>query len=339
MRRRLQTELPEVFVLLSTLLTVGIGIEEAVEYARKVSRGKVSQKYLAELRNAVRDGSPISSVYRDILPAWLTMLLQSAEMTGELPLVFQNWAAQMTEQRRWRSELLKKASYPLVLLAGTVITMVVIGTVVLPQFERMYGAMGLPVPATTLIIASIWGVLPKAVSLTAVLFALLWLATRLWRGQPSAAWNWLCKRLPGTQLIRIHRTYQLSFALALLTEAGVPLLDGVSSLSRTKSKNWLTTAAEQIAKQVTDGATLSQCFRGDYDSMLALQMSRAEVSGDLPDALRKTEIFTRQEFARRVDRLQQWLEPAMSLMIGLLVGGTMFSLYVPMYTLISNVAG
>lgn len=336
-RQRLQAELPEVLLMLSSLLSAGIAIEQALSYTSDCSR-RASKVYLQALRAGVRDGQSLSSVAAEVVPTWLMVMLRTAELTGELSKILTDWSTQTIEQKRWMADIRTKAAYPLLLLVGTFVTMMVIGDVVIPQFEHMYLEMGQPVPSGMRTVMGVWHQIPETVGAVLVISALWVVADHIPGVVSSRIWKWCKRHWPGHQLIMLHRTHRFCFILALLTDAGLPLLDALKAMGNVHRERWLSQVSSGIAEQVSTGARLSKCFEGEWDPLLALQIQRAEISGDLSDALLKTEVFTRAEFIRRIERIRAWLEPSLSVAVGLLIGVTMYSLYVPMYTLISDIS-
>ncbi len=337
-RQRLQAELPEVLLMLSSLLSAGIAIEQALRYTSDACSHRASKAYLKALRDGVRDGQSLSSVTTEVVPTWLMVMLRTAELTGELSKILTDWSTQTIEQKRWIADIRRKAAYPLLLLVGTFVTMMVIGNVVIPQFEHMYLEMGQPIPSGMRTVMGVWHLVPELMGAVLVISTLWVVAGHIPGVVSSRVWKSCKRHLPGHQLIVLHRTHRFCFTLALLTDAGLPLLDALTAMGNVHRERWLSQVSREIAEQVSTGARLSRCFDGEWDPLLALQIQRAEISGDLSDALLKTEVLTRAEFIRRIERIRTWLEPSLSVAVGLLIGVTMYSLYVPMYTLISDIS-
>lgn len=337
-RHRLKAELPELLLLLSSLLSAGVALEQALSYTSDACHQSVSKGYLQALHNGVQNGQALSSVGSNVLPAWLLVMMRTAELTGELPRILSSWAVQTLEQQRWIEDLRKKAAYPLLLLLGTSLTMMVISTLVIPQFEHMYLEMGKSVPTGTRTMMAVMHRIPASLVIVVVGILLGAAVVHIPRVASSQAWKQCKNHLPGHRLIVLHRTQRFCLTLALLIDAGLPLLDALISMAEVHRQPWIATASRQVAERVAAGAPLSRCFEGEWDRLLALQIQRAEISGDLADALLKTESVTREEFNRRIERIRTWLEPVLSIAVGVLVGVTMYSLYVPMYTLISDIS-
>lgn len=333
---RLQSQLPNAFLMLSSLLNVGIGIEEAVGYVERISKNRTAKAYFTEVLAVIQEGQSLWSAYPEVISPWLRTLIRAAEQAGELAFVLQVWSEQTQLEQRWLKQLAKQMVYPAFLLLGTFLTMMVIGNSVLPRFLQMYEQTGLGAPHYVSVMAALYQHLYLTPLIVLVLTLMVWGMCRLLYVYAPHYWQRLRRHLPGHSALRLHRTYRLSFALSLLITAGVPLMDAAMVLSQSKGTSWLAAAARQIAEQVGHGATLSECFEGDWDEMMHLQVVRAELSGDIADALDKTQTFTREQFIQTMAHLTQWIEPMISLSMGVLVGLTVFSLYVPMYSLVSN---
>lgn len=335
-RRRDRGHLPALCDHLASLLDAGLPLDQALGHLT-ATRFQGSRS-LTAASLAVEQGLPLSEAWTGDVPYLLSSLLAAGELTGNLPRVLHLWVAHVEQMRAWRERLVRIVGYPALLLSGMVALVVYVARVVLPTFLSVYTQLGLPAPVSTRVLERVLSQLPAILGGVLVLVSLSLAGMYVIRRNVPSLWSRIHRRFPGYGLWLLARTHRLCMLLRLLLDAGLPLLEGVQSLQRMVRPQWLAEAGQTIASGILSGKALTTAFGGEWDPLLSVLLEWAERTGELPTAFDRVEKYTRERLRHRTDTLLQVLEPGLTLLMGALVAGTMFTVFVPMYDLMAAVA-
>ena len=230
-------------------------------------------------------------------------------------------------------------SYPLVILCAAVAVVAFMLAVIVPMFEQVYARMGGELPALTRCIISLSKSFPHyaaAIAGAALLVYILFYTNR--NRKEVRSWTAdLLLRLPvaGT-IIRKNQQAQFCKLLYLLTSSGVPLLVGVGMLADVIGFYPYRLSFGAICRGLEQGEPFSSGvakFPNLYDRKLAALVRVGEETNRLPEMLRRQGETLTEELEFRIKRMGSLLEPALILLVGLLVAVILISMYMPMFRL------
>lgn len=266
-------------------------------------------------------------------------VVRIGEQTGRLPdtLDFlRDYYRKRTAQRRMVSSAV---SYPLVILCTALAVVAFMLAVIVPMFEQVYARMGGELPALTLWIITLSKSFPAYAAAIAVAGSAAYIILYTNRNRKEVQ-RWISElllRLPVAGAI-IRKNHQAQFCrlLYLLCTSGVQLLTGVGMLSDVIAFYPYRQSFAAICRGLEHGELFSACvarFPALYDRKLTALIRVGEETNRLPEMLRRQGEALTEELEFRIKRMGSLLEPALIMLVGLLVAVILISMYMPMFRL------
>lgn len=325
---------------LHTLTQAGLSVVESLEALLEKEAQAVPRAVLGRVLAGLREGHKLSAAMRAqeaAFPALLIGIVQSAENTGDLAMALERYLAYDQRVQAVRQRVVSASIYPAILLSvGGLVAAFLMGWVV-PRFAGVYRGTGRSLPWGSQLLLD-WGQLVNQHGLT-VLAALLGggavLAWWLQRGAMGRGWQPVLARLPGiARWARLMALARLYLTLGLLLRGGLPIQQALA-LARSVLPAGLQPAVEAVSQQVLRGLALSQALeQAGLTTPVALRFVRAgERSGQLAEMLSRAALYHDAEIARWVDRFTRAFEPVLMAIIGIVIGGIVLLLYMPVFEL------
>ncbi|KPF45627.1 hypothetical protein IP87_05090 [beta proteobacterium AAP121] len=329
---------------LALLLQSGIPVLEALETLSERDGPAASRGVLARVCDALREGLPVSTALGRVPEAFdplFVAVVTASERSGQLAPALEAHAAYLRWTEDLRAKLVAACIYPLLLLAAGLGVIGFLLLYVLPRFAGVFDALGndLPAASVQLIHFGVWAAAHPAVSV-ALMVALPLLGLGAWRWPPlrrralAAAWV-----LPGIgqrwRVVVLARFYR---GLALLLRAGVPVPASLQLLQGALAGPLLP-ALEAARAAVAGGQRLSQALQAQgLATPVALRMLRVgEGSGELALMLERAARFHDDEIARLSELVVRAVNPALMLVMGVVIGGIVVLMYLPIFSLMERV--
>lgn len=273
-----------------------------------------------------------------LFPPVAMALVKAGEASGALEQVLQGLAEQVEREAELIAKVRGALIYPLFVLTIGIGTVAVLLWVVVPKLGLLFTEMGQPLPLATrwLIRAGrgfIWGLGLILIGLGVV----GWVLRRMGIKAPILSWAIaVLSRLPGFgRLIAHAEIARLSSTLSLLLGHGLPLPEALRLAADTVDGLKLKRQVQQTRVAVVEGVGFSASLRrvGLTEPFLLTMVAMGEAQGDLAAAFSQAGGRYRQEVDRGIQVLSTLIEPAMILLVGLIVGGIVFSMLLPIFQL------
>ena len=297
---------------------------------------------LQRLAQQVSMGVPLSEAivaFPDIFPPVYSKTIATAELTGRLDQSCFALAEQQKRQAELRTKIGKALRYPALLLSVTLIVIVIMLVWVLPQFSDLYRSFNAPLPAFTRALMACSQVLIQhapliiGINISAVLLM-------LWRYQRSPSFRKQTQRmllqLPIIgRLISTANLSQLFFSLAMTQQAGLPLLKGLDNAAQAQQNPIFRQAVENVSHNLRQGDALSVAIKQQLVfPTLCFQLIRVgEESGGLDHMMSRLAQHYQHQANSLSDALAQMVEPIMMVIMGIVVGGLVLAMYLPIFQL------
>ncbi len=340
-------ELAEVTRQLSTLVKSGIPLVEAVGACAEQLENELLKKVLSEIKRAVSEGSTLAQAMRKhpkIFSEMYVNMVGSGETSGTLDVVFERLASVTESQVRLRSKLTSALMYPAIMMVlgfGIVMLMMVF---VIPQMKDLFDRMGADLPLLTRMligtsdfVAAAWPFLLLAMGGMYYWFT-KWKASEA--GRP--VYDRALLKLPyfGT-IIRKMAVARFARTLSTLMNAGVPILGALGIVQSVVGNVIFGSVVETARDAVKEGKPIADALRksGEFPPMVCHMIGVGERSGQIEDMLGNVADSYEMQVEQSVMRLTTLLEPAMIVMMGLIVGGMVFAIIMPMLELNQHAVG
>lgn len=324
---------------LSTMLTAGMPLDEALAAVADQQNRNQLGSVLSQIREDVLQGSTFHTslkAYPKIFPPIYTNMVQVGEASGTLDKVLLQLAEFMDDQARFNSQLKAALTYPvLMFLVGSGV-LVFLMIFVVPKITRMLEDLDQALPLPTMLLMSFSGFLADFwwVLLLMIVLA-LWLGRRF--SLTARGRIWFDKKRFGLPLIGPlalqNATARFARTMATLLRSGVPMLTSLEIVQNLLGNNYLQRAMDVIREQVTEGAGLSEPLKesGAFPPMLAQMIAVGERSGELESMLFKIAEIYEHQVQTRLNGMMSLLEPLMILVMGTVVGFIVLAVLLPIF--------
>ncbi|WP_153784975.1 type II secretion system F family protein [Pseudomonas sp. EMN2] len=341
-QREGKTDAPGFSRQLATLLTAGVPLLQAFEVMVRSNTGSVMSGLLAQLKRDVAAGLGLAEALRRH-PAWFDALycnlVRVGEHSGTLDRQLEQMATMLEKRQALRHKVRKAMLYPaLLLLTGLGVAALLLLEVV-PRFQSLFASFDKALPAFTQWVIDLSTALGNHVVWWVVLMAVLGLGTRELYQRHVPARLWLLRlilRLPVVGRLLGHAALA-RFARCLATSyaAGVALLDALQTVAPVSGDSLHERAILALRQGVANGLGLHQAMEADdlFPPLLRQLVAVGEASGTLDLMLDKAALHYEEQVSQGLEQLTTLLEPAIVLILGLLVGGLVVAMYLPIFQL------
>ncbi len=343
LRSRRQPMKAELFDSLATMLDAGLPIVEALSSLARSSRAKARNVLVMDLRELLRAGESIAvaaEAHQDWFDKAETAMLRVGEASGELPSVMRSLATRHQRGSELSAKLSGVLVYPAVVACVGLGVVVFLSAKTLPDLVAILDGAGIETPALTLGIMAFGDAVRRfglVIVLVLVLVALTSVPTSRWFERHGVHVARGLERLTPTPFRRVALARAAS-ALAELLGAGVTLVEALRITGptlRSPAGAALGRTLTSIADRVEHGERFSTALQdsGQFDDEVCRLVEIGETSGELRDILSRLAERESRRADRAVDRLATLLEPAVILVLAVMVGLVVMGAILPMLRL------
>jgi type IV pilus assembly protein PilC len=332
----------------SVMIDAGLPLVQCLEILAGQQENKTFQKILTGVRSSVEGGTTLSAAmkqYEKIFDPLYYNMVEAGETGGILDTILQRLAAYIEKNVKLKRAVKSAMIYPVAVLgiAGAVIMLLL--WKVVPIFVTLFNGLGaeLPLPTRVVIalskfVGSIYG------GLGVVLFIGIGVALKLWYGTPQGrlAIDGFMLKMPIIGiLLRKIAVARFTRTLGTLISSGVPILEGLDITARTAGNAVVERAIQKTRKEVEAGRSLVEPLKDTdvFPGMVTQMIGVGEQTGAMDAMLQKIADFYEDEVDAAVKDLLTALEPVMIVFLGVVVGGIVISMYLPLFSLIGQLAG
>lgn len=326
---------------LATLLKAGMPLVQSLEILRRRVSNPVFKSVLDDVHDRVRSGSSLSEAFEahaGMFPGVYTASLLAGEKSGSLEQVIRRYVAYVKVVSAVKRKTISALVYPLILLVLSLIVVGIIVIRVVPEFGLFYDQFGAELPLSTRIIVAIS-------NFAGTYFTLLLLSVA---AAAFAFWTWL--RRPGSR-VRFDRwvlriptlgpvaqrfsTSQAARTLATLLGGGIPLVNALDVASRSIQNRYLARELQAAGQQVREGRALAAAMNdsGAFPDVSIKMVEVGEQTGALQEMLNSLADFYDEEIETNLGRFITIIEPALLVIMGIIIAGLLLSLYMPLFQL------
>jgi type IV pilus assembly protein PilC len=346
-RRRIPTREFLVFNQeLATLLKAGMPLVQSLDILRSRVAHPTFRAVLDDVHERVRGGGALSDAFAqqgDLFPGAYVASLLAGEKSGSLDGVLRRFVAYMKVMGTVRRRTLSALIYPAVLVGLSLVVVSIIILKVVPEFAAFYDSFGGRLPLITRIIVR------GATLLREHILLLLGVAAI----GAAGGWNWwrrpgqrarldrLVLRVPWAgSTVRRFVTAQVSRTLATLLGGGLPLVDAIEIASRSTTNQHLSGELRAVGQRVREGEGFAAALaaRGVFPDVFVKMAEVGESTGALQEMLSSLADFYDEEIETELGRFVTLVEPALLIIMGVVIAGLLLALYMPLFQL-TSVAG
>ncbi len=323
-----------------TLIRAGLPILGSLQMLTKIQKSAHFRSQLEDVSNRVKTGEPISNAFeaQSGIPVMYTTTLLAGERSGNLQEVLERYINFQRVSLTFRKKLTASLIYPCLLLTIVSGLLVFMFTVVIPQFAQLYDQMGSKLPQLTIALLTFG----KWTQHNILWIALIVLAVGLglWRFSLTDKGRDAIDGIRvGTPIFgKIWLKYQVALfsrTLSTLLSGGLPLVPSLETASRSISSRRVSKAVRSAIGTVREGKNLADSLTntGVFPDLATEMISVGEQTGALPQMLNSVAEFFEEDVATALTAALSLIEPAILIVMGVVVVFILISLYLPIFSL------
>lgn len=325
---------------IATMLGAGVTLIQTLEMIGQGHANESMRKLLGDITNEVKSGNPLSAALRKhplYFDDLYCDLVETGEQSGALETIYERIATYKEKAEALKSKIKKAMFYPIAVLVVAFIVTTVLLVFVVPQFEEIFSGFGAELPAFTQMVLQLskfvqtYGIFIAAgIGIAGAMFV------RAHR-KSLALRDYVDKRVLGIPIIgailkkaaiaRFTRTLSTTFA------AGVPLIGALESAAGASGNAVFRKAILFIRKEVASGIQMHMAMRVTtvFPDMVTQMVAIGEESGAVDEMLSKIAVIYEAEVDDMVDGLTSLLEPLIMAVLGVVIGGLIIAMYLPIF--------
>ena len=329
---------------LATLLKAGMPLVQSLDILRRRVSNPAFKSLLDDVHERVRAGSALSEAFEahgSLFPGVYTASLVAGEKSGNLEQVLRRYVTYVKIVSGVKRKTISALVYPAILLMLSLIVVAIIVVKVVPEFGDFYNQLGgKELPLSTRVIVAISNVVTSD-----FFFILAGVAVAV-----AAGWWWIRqpgrKRVLDRQILRLpavgsvaqkFSTSQGARTLATLLGGGIPLVNALEVTARSLSNQYMAGELTTAAQEVREGRSLALAMQesGAFPDVAIKMVEVGESTGALQEMLNSLADFYDEEIDTSLSRFVTVIEPALLVVMGIVIAGLLLSLYMPLFNLSS----
>jgi len=330
---------------LATMIDAGLPLVQSLEILASQQDNKIFKGILREIREDVEGGSTFAGALKKhpgVFNDLYTNLVVAGEEGGILDNILNRLANYIEKAEALKKKVKSALVYPSVIISVAIAVVAILMIFVIPVFETMFSSAGQNLPLPTLIVVMISKFFRKYVFIFVPALILGVFLLRKYHQTENGKFimdRFLLKAPVFGELFRKIAVARFSRTLGTLVSSGVPILDGLNIVSKTAGNKVIETAILNARNSIREGETIAEPLgRSNIFPPMVIQMiSVGESTGALDSMLTKIAEFYEDEVDVAVGNLTSMLEPLLMIFLGVVIGGVVIAMYLPIFQMASAV--
>ena len=329
---------------LSTMMTAGLQIQEALDLLRVQSTNPAFTDMLVKISRDIQSGGNLTTTlekYPQHFSTTYIALIRAGESSGTLDMVLNRLADNLEKDQEFSATVKGAMVYPAIIFIVMIIVFIILMTAVVPKLTELFSQFGSDLPLQTRILQWVSDFFVKFWWLVVIIGVGGWTLFLKWKKTISGRhiWDAIVLKLPifgplSKQIILVEFTR----TLGMLVGSGVHILDSLNIMVKSVDNIHYQEAIQDIAKKVEKGLPLGQLFAQYpmFPPILAQMVRVGEETGKMDESLIKISTYFERESDHTVKTLTTALEPVIMIILAVGVGFIVFSIITPIYNLTSQ---
>jgi len=327
---------------LSTMMRAGVPLLQAFDIVARGSTNAKMTKLITDVRNDVETGTSLSSAFRKhplYFDSLYCNLVEAGEAGGILDTLLDRLAIYQEKTMAIKNKIKSALIYPVAVMVVAFVVLAVIMLFVIPVFEDVFKSFGADLPAPTMFVIAMSKIFVKYWwAIFGFLGGGIYFFLESWKRSEKMqrTMDRLMLKVPVFgELVNKSSVARWTRTLSTMFAAGVPLVEALDSVGGASGNAVFKDATEQIQKDVSTGASLTASMQttGVFPTMVVQMCAIGEESGSLDAMLGKAAEFYEDEVDEAVKGLSSLMEPFIIVILGVLIGGIVVSMYLPIFKL------
>ncbi|MBN1759710.1 MAG: type II secretion system F family protein [Chitinispirillaceae bacterium] len=329
----------------SAMTSAGLALVTCLDILGGQTENKKLGEAVKQVSNDIQGGSTLAEALQKhpaIFNTLYSNMVAAGEASGSLDTVLARLADYLEKSDALIRKIKGAMTYPVIVLCVAVVATVAMLTFVVPTFAQMFSEVGGALPLPTQIVMNISNFLQKFGPLLVLIVIGLVVALSYYYKTPDGKLriDKLKLNLPVFgDLERKSSIGRFSQTLSTLLTSGVTILDALSITSKTAGNKVLEIGIMRTLERISGGQTIAEPLKetGVFPPMVIHMIAVGEKTGDLAEMLKKVSEFYQEEVDAAVEALTSIIEPIMIITMGIVIGGILIAMYLPMFDMIGTI--
>ena len=329
----------------STMIDAGLPIIQCLDILHAQQDNKTFKKMLKEIKEGVESGETLADAlkkYPKEFDELFVNMIAAGEAGGILDTILRRLSAYMEKAAKLKGKIKGAMTYPLVTMIIAVIVVGIIMVFVIPVFEEMFSGMGAALPMPTQIAVNMSRFVKGNIlyMIAAIVFGIFALKRFYKTDKGQVLIDSLSLKLPVIgMLLRKGAVAKFTRTMSTMLSSGVSILDALDIVAKTAGNRIIEAAIYDVRSGITEGRTMADPLSesGVFPSMVCQMISVGESTGALDEMLKKIADFYDDEVDQAVENMTALIEPFMLVFLGIVIGGLVVAMYLPVFKMAAAV--
>ncbi len=329
----------------SAMTSAGLPLVQCLDILSAQTENKKLSRAVKQISTDIQGGSTLAEALQkhpSIFNSLYCNMVSAGEASGNLDVVLNRLADYQEKSESLRRKIKGAMTYPIIVLFAAIGATAVMFTFVVPTFTQMFADMGGTLPLPTRIVMRISDFLVQYYYVIILGAGGLGAAFYYYNKSPGGKMriDSIKLKLPVFgDLERKSSISRFSQTLSTLLTSGVTILDALSITAKTSGNKVLEKGIFKTLERISGGQTIAEPLKetGVFPPMVIHMIAVGEKTGDLAEMLKKVADFYQEEVDAAIDALTSVIDPVMILGVGLIIGGTLIAMYLPMFDLVGTI--
>ena len=329
----------------ATMIDAGLPLVQCLEILASQQENKLFKKTLTEIRQSVEGGSTFAAALKQhpkVFTSLYANMVEAGEAGGILDTILNRLAQYMEKAMALKKRVKSAMVYPSTIISVAVVVVIFLLVFVIPTFKSMFEGFGATLPLPTQIVLEMSRIVRTYFLYGAAVIVGAIVALKWWYGTTNGRWavdSFLLKTPVFGILIRKVAVAKFTRTLGTLISSGVAILDGLDITARTAGNKVVEAAVYKTRTSISEGKTIAEPLKdsGVFPPMVVQMIAVGEQTGALDAMLSKIADFYDDEVDSAVTNLTSLLEPMLMVFLGVVIGGVVIAMYLPIFKLVSVV--
>ena len=325
---------------LAALLRAGLPLLQALDLMLERMEDQVMRSVLSEVRDQVRSGAELSDAFAsfgDLFPPLYASSLKAGEKSGELEQVIRRFIRYLRLLLNARKRVISALVYPAVLISLSTVLVGIMTVYVVPTFSKFYDDLDAELPAITQITlaVSFWLRHNLLYLLAALVVGMIFFRRWLQTTEGRETFDRLRLRLPILgSVFQLFGISEFCRSLATLLAGGIPLVTAAETAVKSVGNTYMSRRIEPAIDHVRQGMAFHAALdKTTVFTHLAIDMIKVgEATGSLDEMLNSVSDYIDEIVETKVQRLLTMIEPVLLVVMGVVIGLILVSIYLPMFS-------
>ena len=331
--------------IFSTMINAGLPLIQCLDLLSQQEENKTFAKIIKTVKEDIEGGTSLTNAlkkYPEIFDELFVNLIAAGEAGGILDIILNRLSAYMEKAMKLKARVKSAMTYPVAVLVISAGVVALLLLKVIPVFQKMFESMGGELPALTAALIKASQFMQSYWWLIAGIIFAIYMAIKQFYKTDKGRWtidSMLLKAPVFGDVLKKVAVAKFSRTLSTMMSSGVPILEGLNIVSKTSGNVVIEDALMKTRQSIAEGRSIAEPLSETniFPPMVVQMIAVGEATGALDAMLAKIADFYDEEVDVAVENMTALLEPFMMVFLGVVVGGMIIAMYLPIFKLASVV--